>query len=60
MAMDWLNMDTQNDHTHMEIKTYIKNDQNESECVPWQQMTMHYQEMGLVCKYEHNVCHTSH
>ena len=35
-------MDTQNDHTHMEIKTRIKNGQSESGCVPWQRAIMRY------------------
>ena len=36
-------MDTQINHVHMEIKTCIENDQNESGCVPRQQTTMRYQ-----------------
>ena len=41
-------LDTLNDHAHMGIKTPIKNDQSESECVPWQRAIMRYKKMGLM------------
>ena len=46
----------QNDHA-LKVKAYMDNDQNENECVSWQQTTMCYHEMGLVQNNEHKICH---
>ena len=44
----------------LKAKIYMKDVQSERGCVPWQQMTMRYQKMGLVYKYEHKICYTDH
>ena len=38
----------------------MENGQSESECIPWQQTTMRYQEIGLVRNNEHKICHMHH
>ena len=51
-------MGTQINHAHTRIRIYIKNDRDESGCVPGQRVIMRYQKRGLVQTKEHK--HSSH